>query len=308
MLAKPVTRARRLLRGLQLGRDEAVNLVRLGYRLVLRRDADPQGEADFTAGLRSGRISPSEFLFRLASSPEANAVTDQRPAGFPTFGHALHAARCEMVRQLPKARRIVDLGGGAENDPRGALVVMGYPYPFDRLTIVEPPKPDRHELYRGVAPGEPDALDTGRGVIEYLYSSMADLSAIPSGSVDLVFSGESIEHVTRAECERVLAEARRILKPTGWLCFDTPNRAVTRLHVGDAHFINPDHKHEYTHGEMAALLARHKFEVVEAKGVTWTPVSARTGLFDVSEMAMNVGLYDDIEACYLLYYRCRPTG
>jgi SAM-dependent methyltransferase len=306
MLTRPVTRARQLLRGLRLGRDEAANLVRIGYRIILKRDADPQGEADFVAALRSGRVSPSEFLFRLASSPEANAVADKRAALYPTLGHALHAARCEMVRQLPEAARIVDLGGGAEGDSRGALVIMGYPYRFDRLTIVEPPKPDRHDLYLGVAPGDPDVIDTGRGVVEYLYTSMADLSAVPSGSVDLVFSGESIEHVTRADCERVLAEARRVLKPDGWFCFDTPNRAVTRLQVGDEQFINPDHKHEYTHAEMAGLLTKHRFEVVEAKGISWMPVSALTGLFDASEMAVNVGLYDDIEASYLLYYRCRP--
>jgi SAM-dependent methyltransferase len=209
-----------------------------------------------------------------------------------------------MVTELPAAEVIVDLGGGASQNPAGAMVLMGYPHPFRTLTIVEPLPAERHEMYQDVAPDNVRTFDTGRGVVNYLYSSMADLSAIPDASVDLVFSGESIEHVTREECERVLGETRRVLKPTGWFCFDTPNRAVTRVQVGDGQFINPDHKYEYTHAEMTDLLTRYGFEVVEQKGITWCP-SASTGRFDAADMVAHVGLYDAIEECYLLYYRCR---
>ena len=102
----------------------------------------------------------------------------------------------------------------------------------------------------------------------------------------------------------MLAETRRVLKPTGWFCFDTPNRAVTRVQVGDELFVNPDHKYEYTHQEMLDLLTQAGFEVVEQKGITLCP-SARTGAFDAIDMLNHVGLYDEIEDCYLLYYRCR---
>jgi SAM-dependent methyltransferase len=304
MLTRTVTRVGKLVRGFHLGKAEATRLVQVGYRLFLKRNADPVGLADFSGALRSGRITPSEFLIQLATSVEGSSPPPS--VQYPTFGHALHAARMAMVRQLPKADVIVDLGGGAEGVPVGALVLMGYPYPFRTLTVVEPPPTERHDLYRNVAPGSPAEYDTGRGVVRYVYRSMADLAPIPSGSVDLVFSGESIEHVSRGDCERVLAEARRVLRPTGHFCFDTPNRALTRLQVGDHQFINPDHKVEYAHPEMVELLHRHGFEVAEAKGITWMPESARTGQFDISEMLCHVGVYDDIENCYLLYYRCRP--
>ena len=37
---------------------------------------------------------------------------------------------------------------------------------------------------------------------------MTDLSSYPAASFDMVYSGESIEHITRAQAEQVLAEAR----------------------------------------------------------------------------------------------------
>ena len=127
---------------------------------------------------------------------------------------------------------------------------MGYPYSFERLTIIEPPRAARHDIYRDVVTDDADRVATPQGEVRYHFSSMADLSAFPEQSVDLVFSGESIEHVTRTDVENVLREVRRILKPDGSFCFDTPNRAVTEIQCPES-FINPDHKHEYTHEEMS---------------------------------------------------------
>ncbi len=302
MLTKTMRRVRKLVTGIQLGGHEAAMLVWAGFRSALGRGPNPDEERMYGSALTAGRLSPSEFLSELTKSSEYKSQT---AASLRHPLHALHAARVMMVKGLPQADTIVDLGGGADDTPLGAMVVMGYPYRFDTLTIVEPPRTDRHDLYKNLAPGDPIEYDTGRGVVQYLYTSMADLSAIPSGSVDLVFSGESIEHVSRDDCERVLAETRRVLKPTGRFCFDTPNRAVTRVQVGDDLFINPDHKYEYTHAEMLGLLARHGFALEEQKGISWCP-SAAEGRFDLGEIVANVGVYDDIENCYLLYYRCRP--
>jgi SAM-dependent methyltransferase len=144
--------------------------------------------------------------------------------------------------------------------------------------------------------------------VRYLFRSMADLAPVASESVDLVFSGESIEHVSKEEAERVFAEVRRVLKPCGSFCFDTPNRRVTRIQVGDRQFINADHKHEYTHAELTEMLEHHGFVVVEAKGLNWVPESVRTGRFIEEELIANAGMFDDIEDCYLLYYRCRRRG
>jgi predicted SAM-dependent methyltransferase len=92
---------------------------------------------------------------------------------------------------------------------------------------------------------------TDKGSVEYLYTSMTDLSAFADNSVDLVNSGQSIEHITEEDADIVLRECMRILRPGGHLCIDTPNGESTRLQ--QAEFVDPDHKVEYSHG---ALLSK----------------------------------------------------
>ena len=74
--------------------------------------------------------------------------------------------------------------------PYGALVLMGYPYPFEEIVIVDLPSEDRHELYQD---GQTQTtVDVAGGKVSYRYHSMTDLSSYPSASFDMVYSGESI--------------------------------------------------------------------------------------------------------------------
>ena len=126
-----------------------------------------------------------------------------RPSPAPAGLHgSLHASRCEFIIGLPRARRIVDLGGGHTTDDRGALVALGYPYDFDELVIVDLPPDDRHQLYKSDRFGDGE---TERGRVRYEYRSMVDLSFADDASVDLVYSGQSIEHVPEAAGDEVLA-------------------------------------------------------------------------------------------------------
>jgi ubiquinone/menaquinone biosynthesis C-methylase UbiE len=50
---------------------------------------------------------------------------------------------------------------------------------------------------------------------------MTDLGGIPDGSFDLIYSGQSIEHVTADEADKVLLEARRVLRPGRFDAADT---------------------------------------------------------------------------------------
>jgi SAM-dependent methyltransferase len=59
------------------------------------------------------------------------------------------------------------------------------------------------------------------------------LDAFADGTFDLVWSGQSIEHVSREAAERMVREAFRVLVPKGRFCLDTPIRAVTGLHTFD---------------------------------------------------------------------------
>ncbi len=270
------------------------------YRAVLGREADDDGLVHFRKAIASGTLTPITLLENLRNSEE----NQRHGLRLSSPLNCIHEARKRMVRMLPSVDTIVDLGGAAQGFDAGAMILMGYPYNFKTLTIVEAPRDQRHDIYKNVCLTDSvTSVDTGRGMVHYLFRSMGDLQPIPDASVDMVFSGESIEHVTRDECERVFQEAWRVLKPGGQFCLDTPNRDITRIQVPDG-FINPDHKWEYTHAEMKEIINRHHFTIQEQKGLIWMPQTARERQFKAEELILNVGIYDDIERCYLLYYRC----
>jgi hypothetical protein len=104
-----------------------------------------------------------------------------------------------------------------------------------------------------------------------------------------------------------MKEVFRILRPGGSLALDTPNARVTRLQQ-DA-FIDPDHKVEYTYGELADLVTGTGFGIVDAKGLNYAGGSLAAGRFDVDEVAGNSGLYAAVEDCYILCLVARkPEG
>jgi SAM-dependent methyltransferase len=254
---------------------------------------------------RIERVSPNaaDRLRTLSRMPE-QLLIDQEVHGW-RFVHpllAIHFARVRWVRSLPMAERIVDLGGTAIGSRAGALVVMGYPYAFRELTIVDLPQDQRHPRYRDETAGADDFIHDGKR-IRYRYTSMTDLSGIEDASIDLVMSGESFEHVPERDGPRVLAECLRVLKPGGSLALDTPNARATRLQQPE--LIDPDHKIEYTHPQLRALLEQAGFFIQEAKGLCWLPRSFAHNAFDLLELNEHPGIYDDIESCYLLAYRCR---
>jgi SAM-dependent methyltransferase len=264
------------------------------FHLLFGREPSP--DDPFAAELETGTKSPRQLMEWLIHSAEWS-----HSAPMTEFGPSLHYGRGVFIRSLPRARRILDIGGVAVGVPYGALVLMGYPYPFEEIVIVDLPSEDRHELYQD---GQTQTtVDVAGGRVAYRYHSMTDLSSYPSASFDMVYSGESIEHITRSEAEQVLAEARRVLKPGGVLALDTPNANLTRLQQ-DA-FIDPDHKYEYRHAEMAAMLRGNGFVIERAEGINYGGDSVARGVFDPTELATKRGVFDDIEDCYLLAYVCR---
>lgn len=270
-------------------------LVRMAYNVLLRREPDPSGAARFLAGLASGELEREDVLDHLRWSPE---FAHHVPVRGSQLGHSLHLSRSEFITGLPEAQRILDLGGSSSYSEWGAMVVMGYPYPFESLTVVDLPPDDRHEIYRW--DHQPTALESPNGPVRYAYHSMTDLSRYADASFDLVYSGQTIEHVTPAEADHVLAEIHRVLRPGGFVAVDTPNARACRAQQSE--FIDPDHKVEYTHAEMVAKLEGAGFVIREAKGLNYLGRSLAAGRFSAEETAANAGIYAAPEDCYLLAY------
>lgn len=272
--------------------------IRLAYNILLGREPDEGGARDFARVLDGDPTKRGAMLDWIRGSEEfANRQ-------FSTLGPSIHFGRGCFVRSLPPARRILDLGGSSHTNAAGGLFGFGYPYAFDEMIVIDLPSDERHELYRDQDKQREKEVQTHLGPVRFRFHSMVDLSGLEDESFDLVYSGQSIEHVTPDEADVVLKEVARVLTPDGTLAVDTPNAAVCRLQ--QAEFIDPDHKVEYTAAELDAKLAAAGFDVVERKGLNYAGASVATKAFDAVDTARHWGLFADPEDCYLLAYVARP--
>jgi SAM-dependent methyltransferase len=272
--------------------------IRLAYNVLLDREPDTHGLETYEEWLRS-RMTRQDMVASIRGSDEFSQFT-----AFRELGPSIHYGRGVFVRSLPRAGQILDLGGSSSFHAAGAMVAFGYPYPFEELVIVELPADERHAHYQDVLEG--DSVQTHLGPVSFRYHSMTDLGGIPDGSFDLVYSGQSIEHVHEDEADKLLAEVHRVLRPGGAFAFDTPNGAVCRLHQDE--FIDPDHKVEYTHAEISAKVVQAGFRIARQHGLNHAGPSVDAGRFDSVETARRWGLFDDVERCYILAYVCVPAG
>jgi SAM-dependent methyltransferase len=265
--------------------------VRLAYNVVLDREPDPTGGANYAAKLATGELSRHGVAQALAHSEEF-----RRQVPIDDVLLSMHVSRSEFVAGLPPARHILDLGGTHQGFAEGALVHLGYPYPFERLVVVDLPFEQRHKIYQGGSAGE--TVRSELGPVEFAFHSMVDLGRYPDESFDLVYSGQSIEHVTDQEGDVVAREVFRVLVPGGWFCVDTPNGPVWRLRSTE--LMNDDHKVEYSAGALEAKLTRAGFEVTERKGLNLMRRGAAVGRFDEAEASAHPGVFAAAEDCLLL--------
>ncbi len=265
--------------------------VRFAFNVVLDREPDADGGAEYVQKLEDGELSRHGVAEALAHSEEFRRRV---PIGDVLL--SMHVSRSHFVSGLPPAARILDLGGTHQGLPDGALVHLGYPYPFERLVVVDLPADERDAIYRGGSTGE--TVHSELGPVEFAFHSMVDLSRYEDASFDLVYSGQTIEHVSASDGDAVAREAFRVLVPGGWFCVDTPNGPLWRLRSEE--LMNHDHQIEYAAGELVAKLERAGFEVTECKGLNLMRRGAVAGVFDEAEASAHPGVFAAVESCLLL--------
>lgn len=274
--------------------------IRVVYKTCLKREPDADGMEFYLSALRRKSMNRVGVLRSVLLSNEFRQIY-----GLPIHPlDAVHQARMRLVRQhLPPAEIIVDLGGASEDHPEGALLAMGYPYHPKEIIVVDLILP-RALRDSGLNPEwiTPDGVR-----VRYHQGSMTDLSWISDESVDLIWAGESIEHISEAEAEIVCQEAFRILRPGGYFCLDTPNAALTRLQSPDR-LIHPEHQKEYTFYEMLGMLERAGFEIIGALGICPMPESLKRGMFDTKELVRNIGFTEKPEEGYLFFFKALKPG
>ena len=282
-----VWRLHKLLEALQLWPSYFDNraLLKELYQHLIAAEPDTDAQNFYLPLLNSGQVSAYDLLFSFLMIP---ASIEQ--AVFGTTGiHSHHQARIQLVKEhLPSAQKILDLGGASPASPEGALLAMGYPHRPEQIDIVDFP-PEKRLFHPPQVP-QRQYLETEQGTkIRYFYRSFGELNDFPDATYDLIWAGQSIEHISPREAEKVLQAAKRLLKPGGWLCLDTPNRSLTRLlvHYG---YVHPEHKIEYVPDVLIRMLQQSGFQVLQALSVSPLPLSLAAGRFSRLELIHAQGL------------------
>jgi dolichol-phosphate mannosyltransferase len=106
----------------------------------------------------------------------------------------------------------------------------------------------------------PDSADMLEPGVEFHEGRADDLGFLPDDSVDVVFTSNLLEHLqSKAEVERTIAEARRVLKPGGHLIAMGPNIRYVHGEYWDFW----DHAVPISDRSLIELLVIHHLELVD---------------------------------------------
>jgi SAM-dependent methyltransferase len=176
------------------------------------------------------------------------------------LGDLLHEQRARLLRQLPRGAPVFCSVGCAGT------------WYFHWIEQNCGPV-GRHiglELY---AP-KPDDLPPN---VEWIANSASDMRDVASASVDVLFSGQNVEHLFLEQVKGFFREANRVLRPGGALCVDSPNRQMT-LPLG---FNFPEHTFEFNVDEAVTLMRLAGFEIETVDGI-WGCADPRLGLLPLN--------------------------
>ncbi|RMH74464.1 MAG: methyltransferase domain-containing protein [Actinomyces sp.] len=279
-------------------RGAADRLVTAAYREILGRDPDPGGAATYGELVARGRLDADSLAATLRRSPEYLL-------GRTGFYERLHRSRMAWCATLPAWDTVLDIGGSSPTCELGALVELGYPHTPREIHVVDLPE---DQQFHG-RPAYDQSVERRRGDLTVTFhhadaARLDDLADLAGRRFDAVVMGQVIEHIPVEALPGVLAAVRRHLTPEGVFVFDTPNRALTRLVMGDA-LLTADHTHEYTPDEMVGVLAAHGFTVDEVVGIHPLPDSVARGEFDPHEEA-DPPVVADPTACFCFAVTARP--
>lgn len=118
------------------------------------------------------------------------------------------------------------------------------------------------DVHYGVEAYSPQPDDLPENVV-WINNTVSALHGIDDGSVDLLFSGQNVEHLLLPDMKGFFHEANRVVREGGYLCVDSPNRTVT----APGGYYQPEHVLEYTTDEAIEIITAAGFRVVDVHGV-----------------------------------------
>ncbi len=215
--------------------------VKRSVRKVLDRAAAPyvnQIESSLAAASNAGASVASNSAVGLATE------TTNVPSDF--FHGVLHELRTLELERVPKgAQRVLSVGAN------GRWYFDWFEHSYGAVL--------RHV---GVEAYEPMPGDLP-AYVEWIVNTADKMSGVEDSSVDLVFAGQTTEHLWADELAGFLLESHRVLAEGGQLILDSPNRLITE-HLLWSH---GGHTVELSAAEITELLTLAGFEVETMHGL-----------------------------------------
>jgi SAM-dependent methyltransferase len=162
------------------------------------------------------------------------------------FNDFLHELRSYELRSMPKVKQTM-LSAGCSG---------GWYFDWIRSNYGRVEKHIGVEFYSP----KPEGLSSE---VNWVVANVQDMHPVENESVDLVFSGQNIEHLWPEELVGFLVESNRVLKDDGILVLDSPNRDITQALC----WSHPEHTIELTINEIVELLELSGFKTITRKGI-----------------------------------------
>jgi SAM-dependent methyltransferase len=302
-----ITRAERfrrtlsMLRLLKLEKTTVLQQSELVYSFILNRAIDDLGAKNCAKRINQFWFSPLVLMARLMRSAEFRQPYFKR-----TPLQQLHRARMIWVQQLPPATTILDIGGSSPNVPEGALIEMGYPHRPEKLIIFD--KPPSEQYWGTPNYSQANTLKREWGQVQYMHGYAEDIlqnDELRDQKFDMIYMGQVVEHIFEDKLPSVLRWIKSHLAEGGKFIFDTPNRAITRFETGEDHYIDPDHKREYTPEAFAALLRAAGFTITQQWGILEMPNVIATASYGIKDFYSGVPLTAASDHGYCFAMACK---
>ena len=180
---------------------------------------------------------------------------EELPAATSDYFHlANHELRTLELELLPKgARRVLSVGANGRRYFDWFETAVG---PVDEHLGVEAYEP------------MPDDLPS---YVTWIPDTADHMSRVSDGTVDLVFAGQTTEHLWSYELAGFLEEGFRVLRPNGLLVLDSPNRLITE-HLLRSH---GGHTVELSPGEIVELVTLAGCDVMDLHGLWGSKLDGR---------------------------------
>lgn len=185
----------------------------------------------------------------------------------------LHEARGALLREMPPCN--------------GTLLSAGCSGLWYFEWIAERYKSFKKHIGIEFYSPKPDNLPAN---VQWISNTVGDMHGVKDTEVDLIFSGQNLEHLWPEDVIGFYLESWRVLKHNGYLVVDSPNREITQAH----NWSHPEHIIEFTPDEACKLAALAGFDVTKIRGI-WLCRQPDTGLIMPHSPSIPVAEWGVIE-------------